>query len=709
MVLKGIQSMTGTYNYWLVFVSLCVAILASYTSLDIVTRITAAKGFVAKAWLVGGACSMGLGIWSMHFVGMLAFRLPIPMGYDVVLTLVSMLIAVVMAGLALHVVGRDTSSARNLSFGALVLGAGMCAMHYTGMAAMQTYPAVTYVPALFAASIVVAVGAAFSALRIAFTVREGSSVSAYAKLSGAFLMGCAIAGTHYTAMAAAQFAPDTIYLTGPLVDNSWLAGMISASTSAVLCITLGLSIVDTRLVSKTAAIAASLKRANDELQRLALHDPLTKLPNRSLLEDRIQQAIVHAGRGKLRCAVLFLDLDRFKVVNDSLGHVTGDKLLRAVAARLQTLVRAEDTVSRLGGDEFVVLAREVANVEDAANIAAKILEALRERFRVEEQELYVTPSIGISVFPLHGDTAQMLIARADAAMYSAKQAGRNAFQVFTPDMASFFPERVVLENELRRAIGCGEFELYYQPKANVADETIVGVEALVRWRHPQKGLLAPLDFVPLAEETGLMGSLGNWVIERACAQNKAWHDAGLPYLRVAVNISATQFREKALLDTIRKALHDTELPAECLELEITEAIAMRDPAEAIVILEKLSQIGVQVALDDFGTGCSSLTYLKRFPIDRLKIDRSLIRDLPSDRDDAAIVKAAIELAHNLRLKVVAEGVESLAQLEFLRALGCEEYQGYYKSCPLTSRQFETSMRSSIEDSAVAAAVVSLPR
>jgi diguanylate cyclase (GGDEF)-like protein len=407
--------------------------------------------------------------------------------------------------------------------------------------------------------------------------------------------------------------------------------------------------------------------------------------------------------------VLFLDLDRFKVVNDSLGHVTGDKLLRAVAARLQTLVRAEDTVSRHGGDEFVVLLREVANVEDAANIASKILEALRARFRVEEQELYVTPSIGISVFPLHGDTAQMLIARADAAMYSAKQAGRNAFQVFTPDMASFFPERVVLENELRRAISCGEFELYYQPKANVADETIVGVEALVRWRHPQKGLLSPLDFVPLAEETGLMASLGNWVIERACVQNKAWHDAGLPYLRVAVNVSATQFREKALLDTIRKALHDTELPAECLELEITEAIAMRDPAEAIVTLEKLSQIGVQVALDDFGTGCSSLTYLKRFPIDRLKIDRSLIRDLPGDRDDAAIVKAAIELAHNLRLKVVAEGVESLAQLEFLRALGCEEYQGYYKSCPLTAQQFEAGMLSSMEESAVAAAVASLPR
>ena len=691
--------MTGTYNYWLVFVSLVVAILASYTTLDIVRRISVSKGIAAKAWLVGGASSMGLGIWSMHFVGMLAFRLPIAMSYDVRVTVISMLIVIVMSGLALYIVGRDTSSARNLGLGALVLGVGMATMHYAGMAAMQTHPAVTYIPALLACSIVVAVIAAFTALRIAFAVREPSSFSAYAKLGGAFVMGCAIAGMHYTAMAATQFAPDTIGLAGSIVDTAWLAGTLAASTSAILCIALGISIDDTRVASKSAAMAASLKRANDELQRLALHDPLTKLPNRSLLEDRIQQAIVHASRGKLRSAVLFLDLDRFKVVNDSLGHVTGDELLRAVAARLLTLVRAEDTVSRLGGDEFVVLLREVANVEDAANIASKILEALRERFLVQEQELYVTPSIGISVFPLHGDTAEMLIERADAAMYGAKRAGRNAFQVFTPDMANFSPERLVLENEIRRGVGCGEFELYYQPKAQVADGTIVGAEALVRWRHPERGLLPPLDFIPLAEESGLIASLGNWVIERACAQNKAWHDAGLPDLRVAVNISAAQFRDKALLDTIRNALRDTGLPAECLELEISESIVMRQPAEAIVTLEKLSEIGVQVALDDFGTGCSSLTYLKRFPIDRLKIDRSLMRDLPSDRDNAAIVKATIGLAHNLRLKVVAEGVESLEQLQFLRALGCEEYQGYYKSCPLTARQFENSMRSSIDEPA----------
>jgi diguanylate cyclase len=694
--------MAATYNYSLVFVSLLVAILASYTALDLASRITVSQGNVARAWLFGGACSMGLGIWSMHFVGMLAFHLPIPIGYDVPTTLLSMLIAVVVSGFALHVVSRDTLSARKLILGGVMMGAGISAMHYTGMAAMETHPPVTYDPVLFSASITIAVAAAVAALWIAFTLREASEYFKYAKFASAIIMGCAIAGMHYTGMAAAQFQPDTICLTGPVVDNSWLAGTLAGTTAAVLCTTLALSIADARLTSKTAAMAASLQQANDELQRLALHDPLTKLPNRLLLEDRIQQAIVHAGRDKVHCAVLFLDLDRFKIVNDSLGHSVGDELLRAVAAKLQTLVRAEDTVSRPGGDEFVMLLREVANIDDATNIASKIVEAVREPFRIHEQELFVTPSIGISVFPLHGDTAQMLITRADAAMYSAKKAGRNTFQVFAPDMATFFPERLTLENDLRRALGREEFELHYQPKVRVADGTIIGMEALVRWRHPQKGLLLPLDFIPLAEDTGLIVPIGEWVIEQACAQNKAWQETGLPDLRVAVNISGVQFRQKHLLDTIRHALASTGLAAECLEIEITESIVMHNPAEAIVTLEKLSQIGVQVSIDDFGTGYSSLSYLKRFPIDKLKIDRSFVREVSSDPDDAAIVRATIGLAHNLRLKVVAEGVETAEQLRFLRALGCDEYQGYIKSQPLTASQFESSIRTEFQLPAVPA-------
>ena len=684
--------MTGTYNYWLVFVSLLVAILASYTALDLATRITQSRGRAARAWLVGGACSMGIGIWSMHFVGMLAFHLPIPMGYDVPITLLSMVIAMIVSGFALYIVSRDTLSARNLIVGGILMGLGICAMHYTGMAAMQTSPPINYEPVLFAASVGIAIAASFAALFIAFTLRAHSEWMRYAKFGSAVIMGLAITGMHYTGMAAAQFHPDTICLTGPLVDNSWLAGTLAGTTFTVLCITLGLSVIDARMNARTAKMAASLKIANDELKRLALHDPLTKLPNRLLLEDRIEQAVAQATRGKMNCAVLFVDLDRFKLVNDSLGHFVGDELLREVAARLQTVVRGEDTLSRLGGDEFVLLLREVASLDDATSVAHKILEALREPLRVHGQELFVTPSIGVAIFPLHGDTPQTLITRADAAMYNAKQAGRNNFQVFAADMATFFPERLMLENDLRRAVDRRELELHYQPKVNIEDGMIVGMEALLRWRHPKRGLIPPQDFVSLAEETGLIIPIGQWVIEEACAQNKAWQDAGLQRLRVAVNISGVQFRQRELLDTIANALAKSGLEPQSLEIEITESVVMQNASEAIVMLEKLSRMGVHVSIDDFGTGYSSLSYLKRFPIDKLKIDRSFIRDISSDMDDAAIVRATIGLAHNLRLRVIAEGVETADQLHFLRSLGCDEYQGFLKSQPLTAPEFERIIR-----------------
>jgi len=693
-------TMTATYNYWLVGVSLLVAVLASYTALDLAARIRASQGQVARVWLVGGACSMGIGIWSMHFIGMLAFSLPIPLGYDVAMTLLSMVIAAVVSGLALFVVSRDALSVRDVVAGGVLMGLGICAMHYTGMAALETQPAITYDPLLFGISVAIAIGAAFAAVWIAFALRGASEWLRLARLGSSIVMGLAITGMHYTGMAAAHFHPDTICLTGPVVDNSWLAAAVAGATLVILSITLGLSVIDSRMASKTAKMAASLRVANDELQRLALHDPLTGLPNRLLLEDRIAQAIAHADRGKLQCAVVFIDLDRFKTVNDSLGHFVGDELLRAVASRLQAIVRSEDTVSRLGGDEFAMLLRVIARLDDAVGVAAKILETLREPFRIHGHELYLTPSVGISVFPLHADSAQTLIMRADAAMYSAKKAGRNNFQVFTAEMSTFFPERLLLENDLRRAVGRGEFELHYQPKVDVGTGRVVGMEALIRWRRPDKGLVPPQEFIPLAEETGLIVAIGKWVIENACAQNKAWQDAGMPHMRVAVNISGLQFRQKDLLETISRALGKSGLAASCLEIEITESIVMQNASEAVVTLEKLSAMGIHVSIDDFGTGYSSLGYLKRFRIDKLKIDRSFIRDISSDLDDAAIVRATIGLAHNLRLKVVAEGVETADQLAFLRSLGCDEYQGYFKSRPVTAGEFERIVRGETGDARV---------
>jgi diguanylate cyclase len=684
--------MVGTYNYWMVVLSIVVAILASYAALNLATRITASKGAAARAWLLGGAFSMGTGIWSMHFLGMLAFSLPIPMGYDVPVTLLSMLIAILVSGFALYVVSRKTLRWQRLLVAAVLMGSGIAAMHYTGMAAMQMSPPISYDPALFATSIVIAIAASLAALWIAFTLRENSGWMKYAQLGSAIIMGFAITGMHYTGMAAARFAPDTICLTGPLVDNSWVAGTIAVLTLIVLCATLGLSVLDTRIASKTARMMESLKQANDELQRLALQDPLTKLPNRVLFEDRLNQALVQANRYGTVCAILFVDLDRFKTVNDSLGHYVGDELLRAVAARLEKLIRVEDTVARLGGDEFVVLLREIRNAENASVVAGKMLEGLGQTFRVHGHELFITPSIGISIFPAHGTSAQELLTSADAAMYSAKKLGRNNVQIFAPEMQTSFPERLKLETDLRQALTRREFELHYQPKVDLRLQRVVGMEALLRWRHPDKGLVSPVEFIPLAEETGLIVPIGRWVLEEACRQNKAWQDKGMGQLCVAVNISAVQFRQKDLLDTIAYALVQSGLEPEYLEVEITESTVMHNASEATGTLERLRKTGVKISIDDFGTGYSSLSYLKSFPISTLKIDRAFIREISEDRDDAAIVRAIIGLAHNLRLRVVAEGVETDQQLEFLRTLDSDEYQGYLCSRPLPAVEFERFLR-----------------
>jgi diguanylate cyclase (GGDEF)-like protein len=514
----------------------------------------------------------------------------------------------------------------------------------------------------------------------------------YAKMAAAVVMGIAITGMHYTGMAAARFAADTICLTGPGVDNSWMAGTIGLITFLILCATRVLSVVDARMASRTARMAASLQKANADLKHMVLHDPLTQLPNRLLLEDRIGQAIGACRRSATRCAVLFVDLDRFKTVNDSLGHFVGDELLRAIAERLRSTIRSEDTVSRLGGDEFVVLLRQIQDEADVMAVASKIVETVSVPVLIQGREFCVTPSIGVTFYPDHGTTAQALITNADAAMYHVKKSGRNGFQLFTPQMTTFFPDRLALDNDLRKAIDRRELELHYQPKVNLRDGTTSGMEALVRWRHPQRGLVVPNDFIPLAEETGLIIPLGQWVLREACRQNRAWQEQGLPPLRVAINISGAQLRDDDFADSVALALRETRLDARYLEIEITESVVMQNASAALATLDRLSQMGIHLAVDDFGTGYSSLSYLKRFPLNTLKIDSSFIRDISSDKNDAVIVQAIIALAHSLNLEVVAEGVEDTAQLGFLQSFGSDQYQGFLHSKPLPGAEFELLLR-----------------
>lgn len=435
-----------------------------------------------------------------------------------------------------------------------------------------------------------------------------------------------------------------------------------------------------------------LEAANRQLRHLATHDTLTGLPNRALLEDRLQQAIAHADRNRQVFALLVCDLDRFKLINDSLGHRAGDTLLQEVAQRLTGAVRAIDTVARLGGDEFVVILNAIADRLEAETTARRAIEAFQAPITIDGIDVHTAPSIGIAYYPDDGTSVDALIAHADAAMHCAKQNGQNKVLCFAASMSEGISNKVKLESDLHRALSQGQFELHYQPKVDTATGAIRSAEALIRWRHPERGLVPPSEFIPLAEECGLIGQISAWVLGEACRQTRAWQLQGLPFLRVGVNLSASEFRHGSLVETVHRALQQAALEPQFLEVELTESVVMSNPEESVAILEQLSAMGVLVSVDDFGTGYSSMSYLRRLPIDKLKIDRAFINEITARSDDASIVSAIVSLAHSLRLKVVAEGVETAGQLEFLKGLGCDQYQGYLFSRPLTSSAFEALIR-----------------
>jgi diguanylate cyclase (GGDEF)-like protein/PAS domain S-box-containing protein len=435
------------------------------------------------------------------------------------------------------------------------------------------------------------------------------------------------------------------------------------------------------------------KRAEAQVYQLAHYDSLTGLPNRSLLRDRLGQAMSDAKRRGAKLAVMYLDLDRFKTVNDSLGHETGDKLLKAVSMRLRECMRDSDTISRQGGDEFLLILRDVSDATAVAHAAEKLQEAVAKSMRIGEYELHITPSIGISMFPDDADDLDELIRNADAAMYHAKERGRFNFQFFTPEMNIRAYERLSLEGSLRHGIERGEFHLNYQPQVDLRTGKIMGVEALLRWNRAGYESVPPSVFVPVLESSGMIGQVGEWVLREACRQNRAWQDQGLPPLPIAVNLSAIQFNRRNMADTISAILAETGLAPNCLELEFTESAVMHDSKEVANIIGRLDDLGVQLALDDFGTGYSSLSYLRRFHLDKLKIDQSFVRDIDLDVDDAAIVTAIIGMARNLKVMSVAEGVETQAQCEFLRSHGCDGIQGYLFSKPLSAQEFADLLKS----------------
>ncbi len=688
----AVNLLVPRYDPWIVAASVLIASFAAYVALDLAGRVRTRDAVVARTWWVGGSLVMGTGIWSMHFVGMMAYSLPIALGYTYALTALSWLAAVGVSAVALGLAARGGLGGRRLAGGSAVMAAGICAMHYLGMAAIDVAPGIVWRWDLVLASAGIAWIASAGALGLFFVLRDREGARARLMQAGAaVVMGLAISGMHYTGMAAAGFVEGTVCLSADGLGGRTLGLMVMAATVLMLMLTLLTSVLDARLRGRTMQLALSLKEANhqlqeanEELHRRAFMDGLTELPNRVLFDDRLAHALQRTDDSKEKLAVLFVDLDGFKPVNDSFGHSFGDTVLREAAARLRAAADPRDTVARIGGDEFVVLMERVAYAADCTAVATAIVDAIRQPFLVGQRQVQISASIGIVVYPDNGDKHK-LVACADAAMYAAKRAGGGGYALFESRMSTNAQEQLSLQNDLRQAVQRGQLHLHYQPKMDGHGRRVQGVEALLRWTHPTLGEVSPAVFIPLAERFGMIGHLGHWVLEEACRQVAQWSAEGL-HMHVAINLSAHQLREPDLVERIALALQRHGLATSQLLCEITESVAMEDVAATQRVFDGLARIGVYLAIDDFGTGYSSLSYLRQLPATQLKIDRSFVSDLETSPDARAVVDAVIRLAHALGLRVVAEGVETEGQRDILVGMGCDELQGFFFARPMAADQ-----------------------
>lgn len=693
--------LTSSHDPWVVAASVVIAMFASYVALDMSRRLRGANDGFNFGWWAAGSLVLGTGIWSMHFVGMLGFSLPIPLGFTPALTLLSWVAAVGASSLALWLSSLRAYSLRSYNLravlpGSLAMGAGICGMHYIGMAALDMAPGIVWHLPTVALSVVIAVGASATALLIfRFMLRVTDERRLVAQILAALVMGVAICGMHYSGMAAAQFPAGAVCLSANALGGDGFTAFVAAAAFMLLLGTLLTSLLEARLQIVAQQLANSLQEsnlqlqsANDELHHRAFSDALTGLPNRLLFEDRLRHALTrlaHANalRVEERLGVLFIDLDGFKPINDSFGHSAGDEILRAAAERLLEEARASDTVARVGGDEFLLLLEGASDLGDCVAVANRVLRALSRPFLVSGRELQIACSIGIVLHPDQGD-ADKLVANADAAMYAAKRAGGGNYAVFASHMGGDASEQLELQSDLRKALEREQFVLHYQPKIDGRTQRISGVEALVRWNHPERGMIGPMSFIGLAERFGLIVRLGDWIIEEACRQMAAWQREGMT-MRVAVNLSVLQLRESGLAERLADALQRHGVPASQLLCEITESVAMEDIGATRRTFEGLARIGVYLSIDDFGTGYSSLSQLRQLPARQLKIDRSFVQELETQDDARAVVEAVVRLAHALGLSVVAEGVETEGQSTILLAMGCDELQGYLfaKAMPAT--------------------------
>lgn len=671
--------MNGTYSLELVGLSLLVAVAASYVAFALAAHIRTTRGWAGAYWLAGGAVALGTGIWSMHFIGMLAYELPIQMAYDLKTTAVSLVIAIIVSGFALFVVSRRRPSLSTLAVSSVAMGTGIALMHYSGMAAMDIVPAVTYDTALVVASIAVAIAASALALSLAFRLRKVSAANVMQqRLLAALAMGVGICAMHYTGMAAARFAPGTICSTpGVELDQFWLAIAIAIATFIFLGATMLILTIDVRL-------AHQLDEANARIAALAREDPLTGLANRRTFLEQLETAFRGCSRAKSLFAVLLLDLDGFKDINDTLGHAAGDDLIIEVARRLRKTVRRDDVVARFGGDEFAVLQRNLETPADAATLAAKIGAAIAKMHTIGDDKVAVTASIGIAHVSEKTSSPTDLLVQADLALYRSKDDGRNRFSFHDDALDRLVRTRTVLGRELQSAIDGGELELRYRPQLDIASGSLVGLDARIQWNHLTRGVILPEVFIPIAERSGMIRAVGEWVIDEACRQLRVWQEAGVAPPVVAVDMFGGQLKGTCdIAGSIKARLDLHGIAPETMELEFDEQVLMQALQRQPGTIEELRRQGFRMAIADFGSGYSSIGYLAKAPVQRLKIPPVIVAGAPEKACSERIIRTIVTIAREIGAKVVADGVETDEQAAFLLASGCAQAQGPYFS-PLLS-------------------------
>ncbi len=679
----GSKMLHVSWDPVLIGISFVVAFIASFIALDSAGKVAISSRRESTFWRLSGGATLGMGIWSMHFIGMLAMKMSMPINYHFSLTAFSFLIALISATLAINIaISGQTLSTKRLIVATSLLSTGVVTMHYVGMVAIVEHVAIRWQFSLILLSVVIAIIASGIGLWLAFHLRQNTRRALINRLIAALVMALAIASMHYTGMGAATFTHFG-HTAHDGLSTLELSIWVCAITLVILGIMLVISMVDSQL--RTSRLADNLHQLNCQLEHQVHFDALTGLANRTQIDACLQTCLRHSKLHQQHFALVFIDLDRFKIVNDTWGHHIGDQLLIASTQRVYSCLDDTMTLARLGGDEFILLVPN-SNREAISVLMTRIASAVKEPFTLFGHTIRVSLSAGSSLYPEHGSTLHELKVKADTAMYHVKQAGRNGWAIYTPEMEAIADTPPTFLQELSQALERNQFELWYQPKYTAGDHSLTGFEALLRWHHPERGILLPAEFLPALEETGLIIPVGTWVLQQACRQLYQWKSQGHTEWTLAVNLSPAQFEQPDIVDIVCNALAQYQLSPAHLTLELTESTALKNLKRSVEVLNAFADLGITVSIDDFGTGYSNILMLKSLPARELKIDRIFVKDISENSKNTKIVSTIIDIAHSMNMCVVAEGIETQEQETLLTQMGCGVLQGFLYAKPLPAHK-----------------------